>query len=292
MRDEDNSLLYGTIDFHVHAEPSIFPRSETDFTLVQKAREMGLGGIVLKAHEGSTAERAYLLNAHYSDFTVYGSITLNHFVGGINPAAVELAMALGARVVWFPTIHAENHIKFYGGSVYSEQSTKLNLMSRPGIRILSDTGKLRAEVQDVIDIVVQNNGVLCTGHLSPLESLELIRAAKERGAQKIVFTHPDLPITQIDIAVQEELARQGVFLEKSYLTMLHPWGTMSLEFVVRDIERLGANVIVLQTDLGQRASPLPITGWKDFLFGLLKCGVSPDTIKRISKENARWLLKK
>ena len=40
---------------------------------------------------------------------VFGSIALNSMVGGLNPSAVDLALAMGAKVVWFPTISAPHH---------------------------------------------------------------------------------------------------------------------------------------------------------------------------------------
>src|SRR3546814_17841203 len=42
--------------------------------------------------------------------SVYGGIALNHTVGGLNPYAVELALRMGGRVVWFPTLASPAHI--------------------------------------------------------------------------------------------------------------------------------------------------------------------------------------
>ncbi len=39
---------------------------------------------------------------------VFGAITLNHSVGGLNPVAVELAGRSRCKIVWFPTVDAEN----------------------------------------------------------------------------------------------------------------------------------------------------------------------------------------
>src|SRR5207249_11562449 len=39
------------------------------------------------------------------------SIALNSQVGGLNPSAVDLALKMGAKVVWFPTISARRHIE-------------------------------------------------------------------------------------------------------------------------------------------------------------------------------------
>lgn len=39
---------------------------------------------------------------------MFGGITLNRQVGGINPYAVESALKLGGKVVWLPTQSARN----------------------------------------------------------------------------------------------------------------------------------------------------------------------------------------
>ena len=48
----------------------------------------------------------------------FGAITLNHSVGGLNPVAVELAGRSGCKIVWMPTVDAENETagRLDGGS--------------------------------------------------------------------------------------------------------------------------------------------------------------------------------
>ena len=47
---------------------------------------------------------------------LHGSVVLNHYVGGINPAAVRGALGPSAggepylKVVWLPTVHAAAHL--------------------------------------------------------------------------------------------------------------------------------------------------------------------------------------
>ena len=52
--------LHGAVDVHVHASPSIFPRLYDAEKLVAEAQATGMRGLLLKAHEGSTAELAAL----------------------------------------------------------------------------------------------------------------------------------------------------------------------------------------------------------------------------------------
>ena len=45
-------------DLHVHAAPSLLPRHGDDRQTVAAERDVGFSTVVLKAHEGSTVERA------------------------------------------------------------------------------------------------------------------------------------------------------------------------------------------------------------------------------------------
>lgn len=109
--------LKGVIDMHVHTNPDLRLRAYDDFELMEAAIRVGARAIVIKTHQGATMDRAYLCNKHNqivhggsNDFTMFGSVTLNRVIGGINPAAVESGLKLGAKVVWLPTQSARNHM--------------------------------------------------------------------------------------------------------------------------------------------------------------------------------------
>ena len=77
-------LMKGVIDMHVHTNPDLRLRAYDDFELMEAAIRVGARAIVIKTHQGSTVDRAYLCNRHNeivhgntNNFTMYGSITLN-----------------------------------------------------------------------------------------------------------------------------------------------------------------------------------------------------------------------
>ena len=83
--------MKGVIDMHVHTNPDLRHRAYDDFELMEAAIRVGARAIVIKTHQGTTMDRAYLCNRHNeivhggdNDFTMFGSITLNRVVGGIN----------------------------------------------------------------------------------------------------------------------------------------------------------------------------------------------------------------
>lgn len=278
------------VDMHVHAAPSIFPRSETDQTLWQHAKEVGLRGFVLKAHEGSTAERAAILNSHPEGPRVFGSITLNQFVGGWNAAAVDLAVALGARVIWAPTIHALNHFAHYGGPQYREQPTMASVKPWPAVSLYAEDGTVSARVHEVLEVVAAADVVLQTGHLGPHEAADLILSAQEHHVRRIVYTHPDLAVNRLALEDQKAWARKGVWLEKSYLTTLPQWGHETFASLVASIHYVGADRIILQTDLGQAQAILPMAGWHLMVQSLTTAGLSFQDLDRVADQNAWTLL--
>lgn len=276
--------LHGYMDIHVHAAPSLFARSVNDLELARGARDAGMRGFVLKAHEEGTASRAELLRLQFPGLEVFGSIVLNAFVGGLNPYAVDLAVRLGARIVWMPTGSAANHLAYYGGPDYSAQKASGPLIPQKGIRILDDLGKIRPEVFDIVDRIAQSDVVLATGHLSPEETSALVPLARRRGVQKVLVAHPDLGVTKMPLDLQVDLVRQGAVLEKSYLPLMPNWKSVTWDALVDSIRRLGPDCCVLQTDFGQANHPHPVKAYGDFLGGLREHGVREADLYRMGAE--------
>ncbi|MCU1655433.1 MAG: hypothetical protein JWO57_89 [Pseudonocardiales bacterium] len=173
----------GMTDLHTHASPSLLPRHGDDRTTVAAERAVGFSTVVLKAHEGSTVERA----AAAGD-DVYGGIVLNSPVGGANPDAVEVAARLGGRVVWMPTVSARTH---KAGATSPELSVHRGFELGP-VEVLGDDGALLPRWHDVLDVISAHDLVLASGHLSADETVVLFREARRRGVQRLMVNHPKM----------------------------------------------------------------------------------------------------
>ena len=173
-------VLIGAIDVHMHPDPDVYPRQADAFDVVKLARDRGMRGIVLKNHFTETAGLAYLARKYAAPgFEVFGAVTLDLPVGGVNPQAVRYMVdAAGgyARVVWMPTHDSEHEVRF-------------NKESRPFVRV-SRNGTLLPEVHEVIALVAQHDLALATGHVTPEEALQILRAAKTAGVKRLIVTHP------------------------------------------------------------------------------------------------------
>jgi len=100
--------LQGAYDLQIHVGPDVIGRRIDDIDCAKEFLQHGLKGFVLKSHYVPTGERAQVVTKAVPGIKAFGAITLNHSVGGLNPVAVELAGRSQCKIVWFPTVDAEN----------------------------------------------------------------------------------------------------------------------------------------------------------------------------------------
>src|SRR3984957_11509063 len=148
--------LKGAIDFHVHQGPDSVDRAIDADDLARLAKKMGMRGLVLKNHWEDTAALAYMVRKEVPGIELFGGITQDLAVGGLNLEAVKHMAAMKGgwgRIVWLPTFDAENAVKSANGA-------------GPFVRV-SENGHLLPSVLELIDFIAQHpNLVLETGHIS------------------------------------------------------------------------------------------------------------------------------
>ncbi len=275
-----SELLAGAYDLHVHTSPSVFPRMEDGFELVQEADAAGMAGVMLKSHYEPTALRAELINRHSGcKAQVYGGLALNWPVGGLNIYAVENALRAGARIIWIPTRDAQNSLRF--GNMEGD------FFRRPGISVLDERGGLKPCVYEIMDAVKASGAALATGHLSPKESVLLCREGRARGV-RMILTHPEFPRTFIEPAVQKEMADLGVLIEKNWFNIV--LGRVTIQEMAAAIRVVGSRRTYIATDRGQRGQPSPVSEFRRFIQELLQAGLSPEEIRDMAQRVPEMIL--
>ena len=260
--------LAGAIDLHAHSDPDGVPRSIDAIDLARLAKSRGMRAIVLKNHYEPTASLAYIVRKEVPGIEVFGGISLDLTVGGVNPAAVEwMTKVKGGygRVVWMPTYDSEHNAA---------------PEHRPFARVARD-GKLVPEVVAVIGIIARHGLVLETGHSSPAECLMLIREGRGEGVRGIVVTHADSPIVGMSIPEMQEAAKLGAYLE---LVWAKP-GSELLKAHVAAIRAVGPEHFILSSDLGQAGNPLHPDGLLELYRYLKQQGFSEADIDMMAKTN-------
>ncbi|WP_426246678.1 DUF6282 family protein [Nocardioides sp. LHG3406-4] len=237
-------------DSHVHAAPDVLPRIGDDATIAGAFETSGHTGFVLKAHYESTVGRAHAV-ATATGLDVFGGIALNQHVGGVNPTAVAAALGTGGRVVWMPTADAHTQ-RAAGLPALCLHEPRLGSHS---YAIPPVDPSAAAAVDLVLDLIVEHDAVLATGHLSEAECRWLAARAGDKGVTRLLFTHPSYTVPGIQPAGVRHLARIGGHIEITAYQLLHqPQCTPAL--LARVAEAAGAK-LVLSSDGGQPDSPMP-----------------------------------
>jgi hypothetical protein len=289
-------LVSGAYDTHVHIAPDVMERRIDDLSLAARFAELGLAGFVLKSHYVTTAERAAVVRAAVPGVDVLGAITLNGSMGGMNPAAVEIAGRLGARIVWMPTVDSRNQ----------RQNTATDLPgSKPAmwgalqadlhaqgivpdvVEVVDADGEVLEQVRKVFRVIARHDMVLATGHLSGPEILGVVKAAKSEGVRRVVVTHPEFTSQRLNVDEQRSLAAEGALLERCFTT---PYtGKVGWEDLFANIRAVGVEHSILSSDLGQPFNPPVEDGLALFADRLLEAGFKEDEIRTMAVENSRFI---
>ncbi len=282
----------GAVDLHVHSFPCIFPRLADDRQVVRAASEAGMRAIVLKSHHESTVSRAYLLQSEFPDIRIFGGVVLNHFVGGINPAAAEVGLRLGAREVWMPTIDSAHHVDIHGGrEKYDVQAGEDSFAWGDPIRVLDADGKLTAAAIVVLELIAKHDAILGPAHLSLEEITPLVQEARRRGVQKILLTHPFFRVPAgMNEAFLLEMAKLGVIAEFGFCTVSPMWAYATVEQTKHAMDTVGYDNCVIMSDAGQTHNPIAPEAMRLYAQCLYEKGVKASDLERMMTRTPSALL--
>jgi len=268
--------LTGAIDFHVHQAPDSVRRAIDADDLARLSRKMGMRGLVMKNHWEPTASLAYMVRKAVPAIEIFGGVTQDLAVGGINLEAVKRMVATTGgygRVVWLPTFDNDTPAK-----------REKNL---PRVPVAKD-GALLPSVIALIDWIGQHKQlVLETGHVSPEEGLMVIAQAKRTGVVHIVVTHAlDMGWT---IPQMQQAAAQGAYLEFVYHSTLGAHQAEKLKIYADAMRAVGPAHCIMATDLGDvppnTNHPLEPQGFLDFMQAMQREGIAVADIDRMAKTN-------
>ncbi len=290
--DAVTELLQGAVDLHVHPAPSPFPRRLGLLQATQQAHAAGFRGMIVKSHHHSMVTDLLAVSDAVGGLPlpVYSGVALNNQVGGINPSAVELALNLGGRIVWFPTISSSQHISVHSEGLKFPKTAKPFRKDTP-TAVLDARGKLVPEVYDVLDLIKAADAILSGGHMGTEELDAVIRAAHARGIEKIIVSHPNFVIGA-DPGLCQEWTRYGVMFEHALCmyddrSSFYHW---ELDVMLDYIKTVGVQHTLIGSDLGQATNPFPVQAYRRAIRGLLDLGVGAEDIQSMVNTNPGTLL--
>lgn len=275
--------LTGAADLHCHFGPDAHRERSVDaLEAARDAAAAGHAALVLKSHDYPTAALAAVVDQVVDGVRVFGGICCDHEVGGVNPAAVETALRIGAKIVWLPTLTSrQDHLNGVGEQLG---------IPGPGLTVVDDDGALSPETQAVLDLVAASDAVLATGHITWEEHLAVTRAFGRRG--RVLVTHAMEELAGPNLTVDQcvELADLGATIELCALTCLGTLATRPVSEIADAARTIGFERCTLATDYGQKVNVRPAEGFQTFADELLSAGLVEDAIRRMACDNPGALL--
>jgi len=276
--------LTGAADLHCHFGPDPHRERSVDaFEAAGEAAAAGHRAIVLKSHDAPTASLAWAVQRETGDaISVFGGICCDREVGGVNPAAVEVALGLGARIVWLPTLSSRQDFE-------NGVAAQLGIPG-PGIVVTDADDRLLPETQEILALVHEHDAILATGHVSAAEHYAVVSDYARRG--KVLVTHAteDLAGPNLSAAQCRELAGLGAWIELCAMTCIGGLATRTVAAMVETIREVGVERVTLGTDFGQKINPHPTAGLQTYADALYAEGLTEGEIRRMACANPCELL--
>lgn len=280
-------LMNGAIDLHVHFSPeSLVERRQNALQLAQTARDLHMRAIVLKNREYNTTPVAMLASELVPEVHMFGSVTMDWEVGGVNPVAAVSAAKMGARIIWLP--------------VFTSANSKPNAEKIMGIKLPGDTqyildgnNRLKPAVKEIMQIAKEYNVILATGHISPKEIFVLCEEAVRAGFGKLLVTHAlqgILMIEKLKVEEMKQLALSGATIEQSFWEWMPTLSVADPENIVAAIKTVGPEHCVMSSDMGQAYNPPAPEGLRIFISTMLRKGLTEKEVELMVKTNPAKLL--
>lgn len=115
----------------------------------------------------------------------------------------------------------------------------------------------------------------------------MVAAARGRGIRTIV-THATSFF--IPLEVQREAAGLGAFIEQCGNSIFREGGAEKCALMLHEVREVGPEHVVLSTDLGQAANPLPSIGFGFWLQQFLEGGFTAEEVALMVQGNPRAAL--
>lgn len=284
-------ILVGVIDTHFHSGPDSRGRSIDFLDGARYAKLKGMRGAVLKHHRTPTAGYAYLVRKEVPGFEAFGLIDLNTSVGGLNMAAVEEFMA-----TTMPGVPPTGRVIMLASddTPYQLQVSKA---TTPAVTVVRN-GQLVPEAVAIIQYAVKNNLTITTGHHNGEESVIIVREAIKLGMnpQRVGVTHANINPPGLTVQQMQEVAKMGAFVEMCTQSQRANTPEAEKALATRDdriadlIKQVGANNVIIQTDLGQANNEYHPDGIVSFVRNMWARGISRADTDIMTKRNpARYL---
>ena len=169
---------------------------------------------------------------------------------------------------------------------------------------MDENGQLLPEVVDVLRYLATEHPevVLATGHGTVKEIDALLQKAFDLGVKKVLVNHPHFHIgvslddvhTNATVDDMVRWADMGAYIELNAVVFDEIFPApehLPISLAREMIDRVGAERMILDSDLGQSKWPVPVKGMLAFIAGLIElCGVTEEQIVTMFHRNPAKLI--
>ncbi len=288
---DERDILKGIIDLHVHAGPSVANRAVDAADMLKEAVVAGYRGFLVKDHYFPSCMGVKMVQEHCDakGVEIYSSMALNNSMGLFNTLALDAAINMGAKIIYFPTVSSKNHIDHHKGNFVG--AGKMSVPEVPVVYV-DEKGVMDPAAVECLKIIAEKDVILGTGHGTAWEIDHLVEKAVEVGVKRILVNHPQFHIG----ATYEQMtkwAKMGAYIELNVcvFTSGSKLGTLDDQVIADMLKAVPLSNIILDSDMGQKGNGSPVEGMYRFIRLLMdKFGLSEADINLIAKENPAKLL--
>jgi hypothetical protein len=275
-------LMEDSIDTHVHGGSDPFERRQFEDEIAIDCTKAKMKAVVIKTWYTPSASRNGMVQKIVDKWAeehamrpvqVFGGITLNHSVGGLNPDAVIKCLGFPRfKYVWMPMADSYYHqlIAFY--------------RKDRGIKYLTEDGRIVPELKEILRIIADNDLVLASGHYAYRETSVLMEEAKRLGVKRMEVLHPTLIHSKHTLSEMKELANEGIRISIMGIASVNARFVEGFRYVLRLVKELKDNMI-WGSDSGQIQNPTTVEGQRWMIRVLLAYGITEGEITKIFKTN-------
>lgn len=277
-----DALMEDAIDTHAHGASDPFERLQFEDEIGIDCTRNRMKAVVIKTWYTPSASRTALVQRYVDRWAeehgmrptlLYGGVTLNASVGGLNPEAVRKCLGFPRfKYVWMPMADSYYHQLI----VFNRKNA--------GIHFLDESGKLVPAAEEILRIIADNDLVLACGHYPYRDAIVLMEAAKRLGVRRMEIVHPTLIHSKHTLPQMKEMAREGVKIGLMGIASVNVRFLEGIRWYFRTIRELSDHMI-LGSDAGQIQNPRHVDGLRWLVKVLLAYGITPAEITRIYKTN-------
>lgn len=288
---DERDILKGILDIHVHAGPSVANRQVDAADMLKEAVSAGYRGFLVKDHYFPSCMGVKMVQEHCDaqGVEIYSSMCLNNSMGLFNLMALDAAINMGAKIIYFPTVSSKNHIDHHKGSFVG--SGKMSVPENPVVYV-DEKGVMDPAAVECLKLMAEKDVALGTGHGTAWEIDRLVEKALESGVRRILVNHPQFHIG----ASYEQMTKWaglGAYIEMNVCVFSSgsKLGTLDDRVIADMLKAVPLERLILDSDMGQKGNGSPVEGMYRFIRLLMeKFGLSEEDINLIAKANPANLL--